>query len=62
MIYVEWSGGHSITTAGPISGSDFVEQFYELLSIYGRPEIVEFRDPDDECFLDEGEPQQRKLK
>ena len=41
MLYIEWSGGHSITTAGPIGGSDFVEQFHEMLEAYGRPEIVE---------------------
>jgi|TARA_R110001583_G_scaffold154005_1_gene305674 hypothetical protein len=54
MLYIEWSGGHSITTAGPIGGSDFVEQFHEMLEVYGRPEIVEYRDPDEE-YYDEGD-------
>ena len=55
MLYVEWHGGHSITTAGPIGGSDFVEQFHEMLEVYGRPEIVEYRDPDDDEYWEEGD-------
>ena len=46
-IYVGWEGGFFLTTAGPIAGSEFVEQFHEMLADLGAPEVVEFRSADE---------------
>ena len=53
-IYVGWPGGYFLTTAGPIAGSEFVEQFHEMVAELGRPDVVEFRAAD-EGYIDGSE-------
>jgi len=57
-IYVGWDGGYFLTSAGPIAGSEFVEQFHEMIAELGHPDVVEFRSADEgyitgECCEDD---------
>jgi|LWDU01.1.fsa_nt_gi hypothetical protein len=52
-IYVGWEGGYFLTTAGPIAGSEFVEQFHEMVAEHGRPDVVEFRSADEGYITDD---------
>ena len=51
-VYVGWSSGHFITTAG--SGHDFQRCLSEMVRDLGRPDIVEFRSGD-EGFISGGD-------
>ena len=53
-IYVGWPGGYFLTSAGPIAGSEFVEQFHEMIAELGHPDVVEFRSAD-EGYIDGSE-------